>query len=500
MGSDIKKKAAKAMPHAVGITISQIVLAMLWMVLGVRHLDGDSYSAFALIIGIPVMLNAYLSFGYDASILRFVPAMEEGEGIGNYIWGIAARRISQATLACILMVATFQFWAPRFSLEGYFWHLVLAQAFIIADVGYFYLAPTLHARFLQRYVLILSLVMNGLRLAGAAIGVFLDLDVFYFIGVFSATSVLNFFGALVVFSRFYGWPRFKRFRQKVEETGEERSYRWISYVNNIGMSFLDTNIDRYVLAAFANPIEVAIYVVATRVMAVVDRVYPQQMFKSVVAPAFYSKYDETESDTDLDRMFRFLFNANSAFGFMVLAVFLPIGRDLLRLVFKQDYAVDSYWVLVLFLVFVVVYTMPLALVVKAIKQPKILLWSKVTIVLNLALGIPLAKWYGAFGMAIATVIANVLKNVIIYLMLLPYTKVRIPWFRTAIAIFDATLTSGVVYLVMWLTGLHAILGGVLGLVVFVVLNKLIPVLEPEERKLALSLVPKRFRKVAARLI
>lgn len=500
MSSDIKKKAKGAIGYSFALSAFQVLIALFGMVLLVRYLEAEQYGIFALITGLPLVLNVYVSLGYDAFIMRYLPSKTDDRTIGEIVWSILTRRVLVCMVVSAALLLGFDFYAERFSLVGSYRALAVGQAFALTEISGQYLLRAFEARFLQKYVLFLTVFHNGLRVLGIWIGIELQMGLLFFVAVFAVASAMNLLCAIVVFSMRHGPPRPRRMLHKVEESADEKSYRRINYVNTIGMSFLETNIDRYLLAAFSTTLQVAIYSVATRVLTAFVAFYPLRMFGSVAGPAFFAKYDADQNDADLNRMFRFLFNANAAFGFMAVAIFLPAGQELLQLVFDQPYAVDSYWTLVIFLAFLVFFQVPLHLVVKAVQEPKILLISKLAIVVNLALGIPLAIHYGAVGMAIGTLVGNVTKNAIIYLLLLKHVRIAIPWSRVARAILNSGATAALLYLAKEFAGLHALAIVPLGALIFVAIMKVMPIFERKERAMAISLAPQRLQKLASTLL
>ncbi len=498
--SEIKKKAKGAIPYSFGISAFQVLIALFGMVLLVRYLDAKQYGLFALITGLPLVLNVYISLGYDAFITRFVPSKPDDPSVGEVVWSIITRRVFVTVAVSTVLLLGFDLYAEPFSFVGFYQHVAVGQAFTLTEAAYMYLVLAFEARFLQKNVLYLAVFHQGLRVLGIWIGIELEMGLLFFITVFAVASALNLLSGVIGFSRRHGLPQPQRMLHKIEESVDEKSYRRVNYVNTIGMSFLGTNIDCYLLAYFSTTLQVAIYSVATRVLTALLTFYPLKMFRSVAAPALFTKYDKGQSGRDLKQMFRLLFNANTVFGFMALAIFIPAGSELLQLVFDNAYAVDAYWLLVIFLGFLVLYHVPLALVVTAIKEPKILLISKLSILVNLALGIPLAIHYGALGMAVGTLAGNVTKNAIIYLCLVKHVRVTIPWSRVARAVLNAGATAALLHLAKEVAGLHALAIVPLGAAIYVAIMKVMPILELEESKIVVSLAPGRLQKLASALL
>ncbi len=397
-----------------------------------------------------------------------------------------------AIIFSLIIIATFDIYSERFELTEYYPHLVIFQIVVVFRIGNNLLNLSLGVRFLQKQVLLLDVINHILRILAIIYGVAEKKDLQFFILAFTVTEIIRILLSSMVFSKHFGQPRLKKLFHPREESKEEKSYRNISYLNSLGTSFLGTDIDRYVLGYFSTNVQVAIYAIATKILTHLLYLYPSKMFSSVIEPAFYSKYDNSTDESDLNKMFQFLFNANSMIGFMFISIFYPLGDKLLIMVFEQKYIEQVYWPLLIFLVFIVFYAIPLGLVANAIKRPKILLYSKISVVINIALGIPAAYYFGAIGMAAATAFSVALKNAIIYLLSSKYVTIRFPWMPTLRALINALTTLGAVYYFDEYINFHVMVSLVIGVIIYIALLKINPVLTPDQRNFLLTIVPNKF--------
>jgi len=208
-------------------------------------------------------------------------------------------------------------------------------------------------------------------------------------------------------------------------------------------------------------------------------------------------------------MFEFLYKANNLLGCMTVAIFIPLGRDLLSLFFTQEYAMDAYWPLSVFMLTIVFYSMGFGMVAKAIERPHILLWSKLAVIANIVLGVPLAMQYGAVGMAVASAVSIILKNGIIYLLVRRYVDLQIPWNATVKCILNTVITVLILCVMKTLPILHMHTGVmclrlsilcVCGIAIYVALSKTNNVFTVEQRDLVCSLVPKKVRGIVSAVV
>lgn len=440
--TDLRSKVRRSIPWTVAMGALQVALSLVSMVLLVRYLEPKEYGVWALFGALPTMVNLVISFGYGEFLLRFVPSIDDATEVGRIVWSIALRRMLLALGASALLVAGFDVYADRFDLRPYHLHLMAIQGAVVFSVGTIYLTHAMNARFMQREIVLRTFPIQVLQVALIGLGVLLRRDLFYFVAVAVGIAAAGFaFSAWIFASRYplraTGWAR-------VSETPEQRRYRRLSYIDEWGINFLGTDIARYLVAYFSNNVEVAIYAVATTIVTRLQFFLPFTILRPLASATFYSHYEKSGDSGELQRMFRFLYDINNLVSFLFLAIFAASGRELLALVFRETYGEAFYPVLIL-LAFLALHLIPVGMVAKALKRPEILIYSKVAVILNVALGIPLVIHYGATGMALATMLSVTARNVIMLAFLRRAIDLRMPW-RASLRAACAALIAALVVL------------------------------------------------------
>jgi O-antigen/teichoic acid export membrane protein len=189
-------------------------------------------------------------------------------------------------------------------------------------------------------------------------------------------------------------------------------------------------------------------------------------------------------------MFCFLYAASAQVALFLLAVFLPLGGELLDFVFTAKYE-SAYWPIVAFLVFLLIYSMPIGLVVKALMKPKYLLYSKAAVIFNVASAIPLVMHFGAMGMAISTGLSQVLKTVILLALVRRKMTLPLPWLSLGKAAVNASIAAMVTWLVPESWPLVSKLA--ICVLTYLVASKLITVFDNQQSRLLISLMPDRLQ-------
>ncbi|MCB0855448.1 MAG: polysaccharide biosynthesis C-terminal domain-containing protein, partial [Bacteroidetes bacterium] len=129
-------------------------------------------------------------------------------------------------------------------------------------------------------------------------------------------------------------------------------------------------------------------------------------------------------------------------------------------------------------------------------KPQILLISKVSIIFNMGLGIPLAKFYGAAGMASATAASFLIKNLIIYVLVRKHVDVQIPWNSVIRSLINSGLTIGLITVALPYIHTHILVDAGLTVILYFTIMKFNPILTEEQKNTFFSLMPKKIAPVA----
>ncbi|MEM9829701.1 MAG: polysaccharide biosynthesis C-terminal domain-containing protein [Bacteroidota bacterium] len=494
----IKARTKSAIPYSVAISILNVLVALFGMILLVRYLPPEEYGVYAILNGMVPLLNLFISFGYDQYLFRYIPSLEDRKQVGYVVWHIVIRRAMITAIIALLLILGFDFFDNRVGLNGFFIHFAVFQIIVVLSIVNEILKQAFLIRLSQDVVFGTNVVYELSRVGVVIVGINQQEDFLFFIIGFTACEFLFSVLSSFFFIRQYSFPSLKSIIRKRNETHDEKEYRQASYIDKLGASFLGTDIDRYILAYFSNNIQVAIYAISTRILTKFLKFYPHRMFKHIFEVALYTKFDASKRDSDINRSFSIIYNANNIVSFLAIAIFVPLGREMLDFVLQQEYTQQAYLPICIFLVFLIFNSIPLGMVAKTIKKPKILLISRVSTIANLGIGIPMAYHYGAIGMALATTFSQLLQNVIIYVLLKKHIDLTIQGPATLKSIFNCAVTIGILHLVdlytpdyEWLLFLKI----AAGVGMYLILLKFNSVFSTEDKERLQGLFPKKLHKL-----
>jgi O-antigen/teichoic acid export membrane protein len=422
-----------------------------------------------------------------------LPTVKEKNNVGYLVWDIVFIRSLITIIFIFISVITFDIYSQKLGLGGYRFSFMIYQIAVLAQIGYFYFSLALKTRFMQKALFLIDICHQSLRIILVLYGILNNYAFEYFVISFTILWLLVYCFVVLYFSVKFSFPSLKKFYLKKFENREIIQYRRISYINEIGYSFLGTDIDRYILAYFSSTYQVAIYALATKIVKQLSILFPHKMLKSIIEPAFYSRYEETQNKNELNRMFRFIFNINTILGFLIITLFIAFGKKLLIVLFDQQYVTEAYIPIIIFLLFLILYGIPVGLIVKVLIQPKILLYSKIAVFVNIIIGIPLAINYGALGMALATAFSTALKVVFVYFLIKRNYPLVIPIKSFFKSMLIASITLFISFGLNTYTTNFLFCNILFTVIVYFLIMKLIPVLGIEDKSVLTSFFPKKFK-------
>ncbi len=482
------------------LALLRFVLSLFGMVLLVRYLESSEYGALVLFMGLPGLINLIFSFGHDHFIRRFVPSTEDTREVNKIFFTILIRKLSVTIIVSSVLLLCFRSYSEKFGISEYFSSFMVYQLAIVSNVGSKYFKTVFNALFLQKYELISDALFQVFKITAINVGILLGWDFHLFVISFTLIRLLRTATEVILFSRRCGLMRVDKSMFRFAEEPEQKKYRRTSYFLSFGTTFLNTNIDHFILSFSSNNVQVAIYAIANSLLKKIESFIPAKMLSPLIEPAFYSRYDHTKSQNDLDRMFQFICITGSLISFLMIALLVPLGKDILSFLFNREYVAEAYWPMIMFTVYILVSSIPLGLPAKAIMKPEIILAAQISGALNIILGFLLAARYGAIGMAVATNVSILLRQTILFLSLRKHITISMPWNQLLRLMINAAIVATLIFELKKLTEIHFLILSLIGLIAYLLLTfKMFSVFSNEHKRFIFSLLPPKMVPVASHL-
>ena len=459
--------------------------ASTWLIL--HALTVEDYGLYSLLYaGTLVNLLMLVQLGIPNLLVRFIPEFFSQARYRPIHRLFRMANIMQVGLA-VLLLGTVWVLAPQISnLIHYPGRETIIRVFSLGALAYL-LQENFHSLlkglFRQRTIFNVILIYNVLRLAvifviakttGTLLSFVIAEGALYALAVVLYTIIYHRrIHPLVIAEEDHGapvaWPRYAR-------------YAGLCYINEVGATMLSTATDLFLVSAFLGGFQTGLYGLANRIMSMVYQTLPHKMLGDIIEPLFFSEYGASKE--------------KARFGFTLLTkisllVTLPIGiwlglmaRPVIVELFNPEFA-DAAPILMIqaFFVPMVVLRFALGLMLQNAERIDLLIYSKITGVLKIIVGIWLVPIYGVMGMVWITSLSLAAQNLFNYINIRVNLKTAMDHVGLLRIVINAAISAVLLYLVRdYFHGLiGVIVSGILYSALYLGINVLHKSFSVEER-------------------
>jgi O-antigen/teichoic acid export membrane protein len=477
--------------YSFGLSLVRVVTMLYAMILIIRYFDNTQYAVIVLLTGMSGILRTLTSFGYNHYITRFITKSTNDKKIASLYWNIVIKRLFVGCCAVLILGVTFPFYASKFGIDGYYPHTVWALLTVIFTIFSFYNHSLLNAQFKQNSIFYIDLFFFLSKALSITIIVYYKGSLLDLIQVYAILEGLRSIIGSILILFYYGLPNLHMNLKKIEDF-EGDKYRRHSYFTQITNFLTRANVDRYILAYFSNNFEVAVYGVASSILQRVSNVMPIKMFYPLLEPAIYARYDIKNNKNELNKIFNFIFIIVNFVLLLSITVFYVMGDELLKVVFVKDYAIEAFWPILILLFSLLAYSIPVGIIVKAIKKTKILMYAQLIGLLSFTVGIPMAIYFGALGIAISTAIFTILRNVVMFVMVRKYVSLVIKLRPVLVLILSSIITIVVLTVVGASIHLNIFVQFTLVIIIYLILVKNMKLFCEDNQRILFKFIPNKI--------
>jgi O-antigen/teichoic acid export membrane protein len=397
--------------------LSQVATVLGYVVL-VRGMSRQDFGVFNLLYAFIPVVGTVASLGLEQTLRRYQPEyLRAGNKIAAswLVRVISSARLGTTAITIVLVLLTWNFVAPVFKVTPYRAQFILFSVLLVLHFQVNILQASLASRMLHK-----------LSVGSLALLAYVKLIGYVAFVTFGALTLVN---AIIVDTLGYAvaytclkwaYRRQSRLEERVgalpSREDKKRMLRYGLYnnFNDAGTLILSSRSDNFFIAAFIDPLSVAVYSFYTRLSIMAEHMLPERMFRNVVQPLFFA-IAPADADQKLPRYFSFLLNVNLAVQWPILAFATVYHAELVRTAFGGKYVEDS-WLLPLVLLFATInlISVPATLVAQYKERAGTILLSKIFTIYNVGALVLLIPWAGVYGAAIATGTAALFKNLFIW--------------------------------------------------------------------------------------
>lgn len=430
MASDLHSSIRKSsiwMIARLGITLTVGAFVTTYII---RSLSVVDYGVYALLYSLTGYVSVIASFGMPSVFQRFLPEAMQKKDYGLLKQLVLRGLLLRLILSVITVLVILYFNGPigRFlKVDGWMSYFSVFAWGIVIYLEASLLTDVLHSLFLHKYSVISSTLYTVFR--GVCVFVVLKLHLgiqgvlWAEVAAWGVWSLMQLYFYYALFLRLH--PENERSRVPLR-----RYFRYggLSSLNELGNTVLGVSTDFFVITAFLGPGAVAFYAFADRVIRLMMHCLPHITLIDVIRPSFFTKYAESGSKQQLADMFNLLVKIGAFFVFPLVTGVFVLGGEMISIVFKPDY-LSAKPILLTMMVFTAIniFAQPAGLVLKAMEQVQVIMFSKVFAVYNLIADILVIQRFGVMGVVLVTCSAHLMTNLFLYYFAKKYGALQIDW-------------------------------------------------------------------------
>lgn len=413
---DLLKKGSNAAYYTVIFKVGSQLASLLITILLVRFLTEHDYGVYNLLYSTIGVIGIIASFGLSNTLQRFIPEYyQKGEfKLAHRLYKTSSFiRLVSNILIIALLILFWDLFAGYLKIQEYKNYFLLFSFILVLYMQWGLIDVCLSSYFLHKYTQGMMFLLMIIKLIGYLVAFYLGMNL-------GSILLVDLLGYVILFAtlQFVYTKRIPTGEGQVntftpDEKRRVKRYALYYNFNDIGVQFLDVNVDNLMLAYFLNPIAVGAYAFCNRIAKTINRFLPTTYLIDVVRPLFFSAYS-TRKDL-LTPFYQFMIKIIYLFYVPIFVFFLVFSKDIITVVFGGKYIEYSYvLVSVVFFQMISAFQMPLGLVVQLQEKVEIILFSKIFGIYNLIADIIMINWWGIMGAVIATGSALLLRNLFIW--------------------------------------------------------------------------------------
>lgn len=334
--------------------------------------------------------------------------------------------------SCLFLILTLLLFSFKEEFASFF-KIPSFESFLLAFFAYSYsmflmilMDETLKSMLLNKKVALITIFNTAIRPILYIIFLKkLDVNVLLYIEV--VLSLIYLIQGIIVYLKFIRSLKDDEKNENINPVTYKRirKYGLLSLFNELGVGVVNKTSDYFIVAAMSNPYNLGLFAFAHKIYSIIYKVLPFKDLQVVVRPIFIKKFIGDYEKKEFKKMFSFMIKILLPIYIFPALYFLFFGHNIITIFFGSKYN-DAYLVtfIVLFSNFFMALFFPLTLTAQLKERMDIILYSKVVIVFSIIAGILGMKHFGIIGVALASVMGDFLKNMIIYFFMRRYNEVR----------------------------------------------------------------------------
>ncbi len=234
--------------------------------------------------------------------------------------------------------------------------------------------------------------------------------------------------------------------EKEKIFGKVSKYGWFMYLSGLGDIIFQLTTDVFIISYFLGSYFVGIYSFAYTFTRYMFYFLPPVVAFSIILPIIIRQY--TKDKSILPAFFK-LHNKLIAFFSIPLCLGgIILSEKIIILIFGSKY-LPGIDVFNIYMIFFLIWSFgyPLYILIRVLEKPKIVFYSRIFIIYNLAADIILVPIFGIIGAAVATGTSIVFVILYQFIFIKKHVKIAYPWKNFALMLANSVPMAIILYLV-----------------------------------------------------
>ncbi len=432
MSTDKKILVDNTMWMYLGKIVSQI-LGLVASVLVIRKLPVDDYGTYLFIFGLFFIYQLLITSPIKHLLLRFVPELRSKKQYLPLKYLLLTTFFGAIVLIVVFTLCLVLFREqimPFFNLSQFYLFVNAFVVFVLAYAMANYFESLLSAYLLHKWIAFIKVLVVVVRSVSYFV-LYNKLGVETLLFIEAGVSIVSVLLALFAIY-FKVLPELIKFRaiQNSIVIVKQRMWRFwsLSLFSELGYGIIGRTSDQYIIAAMSNPYYVGLYGFSLKVFEIVYKILPLREFESVLKPVFFKKFSKKTASSVLNDYYLFIIKVILPVLIFPLLYFLIFGKGLIIHVFDIKY-IEAYRLTVIALLSICLNACfyPLSMLVQLKERVEIILYTRIVAVFSITMGVFLMAKIGIVGVAIASLLGELFKNLLMLVLFRKYVKLKYDW-------------------------------------------------------------------------
>lgn len=398
-------------------------------ILVIRQLEVDIFGTYNLLLSSFVVFEILALSAVSNVFNRYIPeliANKEHHKLNRFLKGGIAYSFLLFSFLVVLLYFLRDSFSSFFNIDHFNTYLLAFLVFNYANFLQIIAGVVLKSLLLHKKTAIVTIIGNAIRLI-LYIYFARSLDVNLLLYIESFISLIFLVTSIFIYLNVKNQLGNEKPDSIVIPVTFKRvkKYGLLSMLNELGVGVVGKTSDYFIVAAMSDPLQVGLFAFAHRIYGMVFKILPFKDIQTVVRPLFFQKYSQHYKVDEFRKMYSFMIKLLLPVYVFPALYFFFFGKSIISVVFDPRY-LDAYWIAVIVLSsnLFLAFFFPLSLTAQLKERMDILLYSKIVAVFSIIAGIYGMRYFGLTGVAVVSLLGNLLKNLFILTWMRNYKEIR----------------------------------------------------------------------------